>query len=239
MPGRNVQTKPVTESRGRSSITDVIRDFRRGQVITAARFLFGERGSIDVSMEEIAAAAGVSRSTLYNHFATREDVLVACLSEGQARLLAKIGAALAAVDDPVERLTTFLDVSIVHVDESPAFFRLMTSFTGNAQRGAEAASLEMDTTAQQMGELLRSIIGDGVQRGWFSTDVDHAVQVIGFVLVGILHERNRNQGSSSSIALAREVVGLLVAGLGRPRKLKARAKPLSAAIPRMTRKNRR
>jgi hypothetical protein len=99
------------------------------------------------------------------------------------------------------------------VDASPAFFRLMTSFTSDPAHAAEAASLESGTMAQQMDALLRSILLDGRERGAFSVEVDRAIQLVGFVLVGIVHQRNR-RSDSSSIQLAREVVASLVAGLG-------------------------
>ncbi|GAB2956002.1 TetR/AcrR family transcriptional regulator [Micromonospora polyrhachis] len=54
-------------------------------MLEAARHLFAERGP-DVALEEVAAAAGVSRTTLYRNFETREQ-LVATVYESAVELV--------------------------------------------------------------------------------------------------------------------------------------------------------
>src|SRR5689334_14670080 len=46
----------------------------REAIIAAAERLFLDRGFGSVSMDELAAAAGVARRTLYNQFASKEEV---------------------------------------------------------------------------------------------------------------------------------------------------------------------
>ena len=63
----------------------------RDAIAATARRLFAERGFDDVTVAEVAAAADVSEKTVFNHFATKEDLVFA---GGETRL-AELHAAIA------------------------------------------------------------------------------------------------------------------------------------------------
>jgi AcrR family transcriptional regulator len=76
---------------------------RRGLLTGAAR-AFAEHGVRGSTMRSIAAAAGVAKATLYNHFRTKDDVVGALLAAELDRLAALAAAlprdqALAALSD--------------------------------------------------------------------------------------------------------------------------------------------
>lgn len=54
---------------------------KRRQVVAGARKVFGELGYERTSVDQIAAQAGVSKATVYNHFRDKKELFVASFSE--------------------------------------------------------------------------------------------------------------------------------------------------------------
>ena len=61
---------------------------RRTAILNAATELFGERGFAGVGMEDIGAAVGIAGPSIYNHFDSKENILVAILDRGNGILQA-------------------------------------------------------------------------------------------------------------------------------------------------------
>lgn len=71
----------TTEPRRRIS-----KEARRAKLIAAAESVFGEVGYADATMELIAARGGVTRSLLYEHFTSLDDLYVECVRTARAEL---------------------------------------------------------------------------------------------------------------------------------------------------------
>jgi AcrR family transcriptional regulator len=61
-------------------------------IAEAAMRLFGERGFDDVTVEEVAEAADVSRKTVFNYFPAKEDLVFRAGADRRAELVAAIRA---------------------------------------------------------------------------------------------------------------------------------------------------
>ncbi|MGW0203907.1 TetR/AcrR family transcriptional regulator, partial [Nonomuraea sp. NPDC003201] len=62
---------------------DAVRN--RDRLLTAARRMFAEHGH-DVALEEIARVAGVSRTTIYRNFGTREELAATVFADNVAQI---------------------------------------------------------------------------------------------------------------------------------------------------------
>ncbi|PAU78400.1 TetR/AcrR family transcriptional regulator [Halomonas salipaludis] len=69
---------------------------KRDQLLATAEQLFYEQGFHATGIDRIVAAAGVVRMTLYNHFASKEALVMAVLAARHERFLAHLDAATAS-----------------------------------------------------------------------------------------------------------------------------------------------
>jgi AcrR family transcriptional regulator len=84
----------------------------RVRILDAARALFAERGVAEVTLEEVARAAGVGKATLFRRFGDRAALFLALLDEHERELQDDVlrGAPPIGPGAPArERLLAFLD----------------------------------------------------------------------------------------------------------------------------------
>ena len=84
------------------------REQTRRRLFAALAELMAERGFDAISLADIAAAAGIGRTAVYNHFADKETLLLGYIAHETAEYVTSLEAALTGVDDPVEQLRTYV-----------------------------------------------------------------------------------------------------------------------------------
>ncbi len=96
------------------------RDLLRSTLLDAMREQLRTRSWASVTMAEVAAAAGVSRQTLYNEFGSRQELAQAfVLREADRFLEAVEGAVTAHLDDPSTALSAAFDVFLAAAADNP------------------------------------------------------------------------------------------------------------------------
>ncbi|MCB1264858.1 MAG: TetR/AcrR family transcriptional regulator [Mycobacterium sp.] len=120
------------------------------RILDAAGELFALRGVTDVVMNDIAAAAGCSRATLYRHFENREALHTAYVSREAREVNRRLAAAIGRVEDPGERLLEALTHALRLVRENPA----LSAWFARTPIGADAAEESEVVQALTTGFLL-------------------------------------------------------------------------------------
>ncbi|GAA0583165.1 TetR/AcrR family transcriptional regulator [Kribbella sandramycini] len=94
------------------------RETRGAQLLDVAEGLFAAQGFEGTSMDDIARLAGVSRPTVYHHYATKDAVYLACVRRARAELEDKIR-------EPEQLIESGADVAAVMERAGEVFFALL------------------------------------------------------------------------------------------------------------------
>jgi AcrR family transcriptional regulator len=140
----------------------------RLRLIESALRVFAEKGFDGASIDDVIAAAGVSRGTFYNYFRTDADLAAAVSEELTSETIGHIEASVGHLANPVERVTRGLRLYLGAAAKYPLFAR----FTWQA--GLRAVSPN-----QLLRDYLPRHIVDGVKAGRMEApDVSLATDMI-------------------------------------------------------------
>jgi AcrR family transcriptional regulator len=176
-------------------------DERRRQLVALGIELFSERTYDEVSIDEMAQAAGISKGLLYHYFPTKRDFYVATVREAAAQLLER--TATPPQMEPLARLEAGLDVYIDYVSKhGKPYQALLRSGIG---ADAEVARIVDETRESFCARLIEGapVASTGplvhvALRGW-----------VGFVEAAVI-EWLDDQGAIVAVALRQMLVRVLL-----------------------------
>src|SRR5918999_1264046 len=148
---------------------------RGGPKVAAAPRPFSERGYHGVSMDEIAAASGITKPMLYDYFGSKEGLLLACVERARGRLFEEIAAAVRAADDPERALRAGIEAFLAFADEQRATWIVLF---GEGGRFGEAAAAIRAEQSGLISQLLREL------PGWTAAPDAEQLDAIAHVFVG-------------------------------------------------------
>jgi TetR/AcrR family transcriptional regulator, fatty acid metabolism regulator protein len=95
---------------GPRSLKDRQRAERECLILEAAEELLAEKGYHEMSIDEIAARVGVSKGTVYLHFPSKEELVLAQLERGMRRLIQSADVVLTSMASPSEKLRSLMEL---------------------------------------------------------------------------------------------------------------------------------
>jgi AcrR family transcriptional regulator len=101
------------------------RSDRMEQTLGVAHGLFAERGYADVTMDEIAAAVGVTKPLLYNYFGNKERLYIACMEQAGNSLTRTVGEAIAGTASPGDALGASVRAFFAFLDSDRAAWAVL------------------------------------------------------------------------------------------------------------------
>jgi AcrR family transcriptional regulator len=129
---------------------------RRALIVEAAGRLFGERGYDGTRLDDIAAAAGVTKPILYRHFHSKKDLYLALL-ERHREDLGSFAEAIPSKGPSEDRLRTVLEFWFAYVQTHAYAWKMLFRDTGGGP-DIQAFRLEVSRRARAvLVKLIRSL----------------------------------------------------------------------------------
>ncbi|WP_067965632.1 TetR/AcrR family transcriptional regulator [Nocardiopsis trehalosi] len=133
-------------------------------LVAAARRLFARHGYAAVALEEITAAAGVTKGALYHHFGSKAGIFRAVVAEVQHEVGERVAAAADAEPDPWDRLVTGCR-EFLAAGADPEAHRIMF-VDGPAVLGWDAwRRIDEASSERHLAEQLAALAEAGIVRG--------------------------------------------------------------------------
>jgi AcrR family transcriptional regulator len=154
---------------------------RRRQILDVACKVFAEGGFHTTSMDDVAAAAGVTKPVLYQHFPSKRALFLELLDDVGRQLLGELAVATSAAHSGRERVEEGFAAYFRFVTGNEAAFRVLFGASArNDPEFAEIVERVLDETADAVSHLIE-IEGTAEHR-----------RVLAHALVGIAEATSRD-----------------------------------------------
>ncbi|PWN04287.1 TetR family transcriptional regulator [Nocardioides silvaticus] len=132
--------------------------------LPAAAELFADRGFENTKVDDVAAATGVPKATLYYYFAGKEEILAFLLQETLQQMADEVAIAVQAPDSAAARLAAVVRAQLRVMADQPSVCRALIENLGHAGRIPELASSVTEAYYTPVQQLLDEGVRDGSLR---------------------------------------------------------------------------
>ncbi|WP_431877426.1 TetR/AcrR family transcriptional regulator [Amycolatopsis sacchari] len=178
-------------------------------LLAVAVKLFNERGYDGTSMEDLSRKLGITKSAIYHHVPSKQDLLRLSVDRALDGLFALVEELDAVEGRAVERLEFLVRGSVAVLVERLPFVTLLLRVRGNTkvERDALARRREFD-------RIVSELVTQAVEEGDLRSDIDPATAArLLFGMVNSLIEWYRPRGGLGADRLADAVATMAFDGL--------------------------
>ena len=189
--------QPITAPR---SLKEKQRQEREALILQAAEEVLMEKGYYETSIDEIAARVGIAKGTVYLHFPSKEDLVVAIFERDMQQLLQYIDTTLASLVTAREKMETIFD--LMHGGIISKRMQLLYSISNSA--GLRHLLVEKKGCLReiwdQLSARLNSMFEEGKTAGEFDSTLPTMVMLSAFYSLSSpkSYERLMEEGQMSA-----------------------------------------
>jgi AcrR family transcriptional regulator len=187
---------------------EIVTAFRTREIMAAARTLFEQRGPDAMTMEEVAAAAGVAKGTVYLYFQSKDDLIQALLAQVGENILRDLEASLVAPGTPPEKLIRLVSVLLEYLNRErllfPIYARELVQGEGESRDGFRRRFQEME---EQFVALVTRLFAEGIAAGQF---IPANPRLLTFLIRGLIRATGYYQKAEGQADAAKEALPVIL-----------------------------
>ena len=158
----------MTESVGAPFSRKRLQHEREEFILRVTEELLSEKGYSEMSMDEIAARVGISKVTLYRHFATKEDLVFALFIHHFPPFLQALDQIIASTDPPLQKMEHFLQRSTAEILRHPSSLHsTFLWYSGEMMLFLRGKQKELLSMQGALTQRLLAVIQEGQAEGTF------------------------------------------------------------------------
>jgi AcrR family transcriptional regulator len=186
---------------------------RRESILEAANMVFGQRGYDTVRIDDVAAAAGISKALIYEHFRSKQELYSELMNRAALEMLERI---VAAASEPeamgVRRLEKGAVAGFSFVTEQPEAFQMFVRDVTDPAIAHQQAALRRGAVAAMVG--LMEMEPPGTREGLERRNLEQLAEMVvgGFYALADWWLRNRESDVSELVSM---MLSFMWLGIGR------------------------
>lgn len=122
---------PKKHTRSNGSKAELVSEFRRGQIIDAARTVFARRGFEAGIIDEIAREAKIAKGTVYLYFRSKSEIYKAVFDRDMKELKQSTIDRIQAAGTLRHKIEAFILARLENAEARKDFFRIMDADQGH------------------------------------------------------------------------------------------------------------
>ena len=171
----------------------MVGEFRRNEILSAARRVFARKGFALGIMDEIAREAGIAKGTIYLYFSSKTDVYKALLEHDMRVLQQATLDRVGRVKNLRDKIQAFVLARLENADDKRQFFRIMDSEHSNLTMTRRQYRDYLHEPVQLLSDAIQEAVRSGEIR---AIDPERAAWLIADAVRGAIQRRLLSQSPS-------------------------------------------
>lgn len=176
----------------------------RERILDVASRLFYDQGYNLTGINQIIEEADIARGSLYNHFASKTDLLVAYLWQYQENLFAEIEAYLRPVTDPKKKIPAFFDFRILRQQKQAFRGCPFSKISAEVSRQDDEVNAVVVAQKNGMKQIIRKLVEQSGHRKVLNdemlTELIFTLQE-GAIVTGVIYRNSEPMKNAKKVVM--------------------------------------